>query len=263
MDNIFIIKIITSFFVAGLWIAFATLIAERVGSKIGGLITNLPSNILVSMIFIALAQDLSFVIQTIPVIPIGMTIDTIFLFVLIILLKRGLIFSTSLSLILWFVLAAIASVLDFSNLVFNIIFYIIVTILCFYILEKYIGIPAVKKSNRKYTITQIIIRAVFAGTIVAVIVLISKFFSPYIVGIFSTFPAVLLVTMIILTINQNKEFAQATGKILVLSSSNIIIYSLSVYFTFPEFGIALGTIVSFVIAFLWIWLFIPIVNRIA
>ena len=49
-DHFFVIKVLISFVVAGIWIAGATLLAERFGSKIGGLITNLPSNILISLI---------------------------------------------------------------------------------------------------------------------------------------------------------------------------------------------------------------------
>ncbi|MFC2087985.1 hypothetical protein ACFLSX_00155 [Calditrichota bacterium] len=263
MDSIFIIQIIISFVVAGAWIAFATLAAERLGSKIGGLITNLPSNILISMIFIAIVHDTSFVVATVPSIPLGMAIDTLFLFAFIIFLRWGLVISTSLSLFIWFLLAIIAANLNFSNLVANLFVYIIITIICFILLEKFYLFPGVKKSNKKYSINQILVRAIFAGGVVASIVLISKFFNPYIVGIFSAFPAVLLTSMIILTMNQNKEFAQATGKVLILSSSNIVVYSLAVYNTFPKFGMIIGTIISFIVAFVWIWLFLPIVRKIA
>jgi len=263
MNTLFIIKIISSFVIAGTWIALATFIAEKMGSKIGGLITNLPSNILISFLFIAIVQDITFVADAIPAVTIGMTIDTLFLFAFIILLRWGLLVSTFISLIIWFLLALIAANQNFSNLEINLLIYVTVTTLSFLILEKYFSFPAVNKSYKKYSIGQIIIRAVFAGGIVASIVIISKFFSPYVVGIVSTFPAVLLTSMIILTMNQNKEFAQATGKVLILSSSNIVIYSLAVYFTFPGFGMVAGTMISFIIALLWIWIFLPIVNRLA
>jgi len=38
VDLVFLVKVIISFFVAGIWISAATLLAERMGSKIGGLI---------------------------------------------------------------------------------------------------------------------------------------------------------------------------------------------------------------------------------
>ena len=263
MDKVFIIRVIISFFIAGFWIASATLFAERLGTKIGGLITNLPSNILISLLFVVIVNDISFVINAVPAIPIGMTIDTIFLFIFVIILQYGLVLSTVISLIIWFMLALLATFLNYDNLFFNVIFYIIITLITFIVVEKVIKIPSVKKSKKKYTTIQMLIRALFAGSVVSSVIILSKFFNPYIVGIFSTFPAVLLSTMIILGINQNKEFAQATGKVLLLSSSNIIIYGLAVYFTYPKLGFTYGTIVSFILAFLWIWLFQPIVRRMA
>ena len=262
MDNIFFLKIIISFLIAGIWIASTTLFTERFGSKIGGLVSNLPSTILISLVFVAIVKDTSYVVQSVPAVPIGMLIDTIFLFIFIILLPLGLIISTIISLLSWFLLALLATSFNPENLTINIIAYVIVTIVTFFILEKIIKIPSAEKIDKKYTKTQMLIRALFAGSIVSSVIYISVFFNPYIVGIFSTFPAVMLTTMIILTINQNRKFAQATGKILVLSSSNIVIYGLGVYFTYMKVGIIWGTIISFSISALWIGICHQIVRRV-
>jgi hypothetical protein len=60
--------------------------------------------------------------------------------------------------------------------------------------------------------------------------------------------------MVILTINQGIDFARATGKIIILSSTNIIIYAVGISITYPTLGVALGTIVSFGVALIWILL---------
>jgi hypothetical protein len=67
--------------------------------------------------------------------------------------------------------------------------------------------------------------------------------------------------MIILMLNQSRDFARATGKILVLSSSNIVVYGVGIYFTYPEFGIIVGTILSFILAVGWVWLLHPLVQK--
>ena len=263
MDNIFLLRIAASFFIAGIWIAAATLLTERLGSKIGGMITNLPSNILVSFLFIALVQDPQFVVDAVPGVPIGMALNTLFLFFFIILVKRGILLSSVFSLLVWLVFAVLVSLVELENLIMNTIIYILITAAAFSILEKVIKIPSAEKSAKKYSLSQILIRAAFAGAVVASVIVMSKFFNPYVTGIISTFPAVLLSTMIILSINQNAEFAQASGKILVLSSSNIIIYVIAVYFTYTSLGLVLGTVISFVCAFIWVWLFLPLVRRLA
>ncbi len=47
MDNIFILKLVLSFIVGSLWITMGTVLAEKYGTKIGGLIAGLPSTILI------------------------------------------------------------------------------------------------------------------------------------------------------------------------------------------------------------------------
>jgi hypothetical protein len=210
MDALFISRVVLSFFIAGSWIALVTLLAERLGSRLGGLFTNLPSNILISLIFIAVSKDISFVIGMMPAVPIGMLINTVFLLVMV-----------------------------------------------FFIAEKRMRIIAVPGSGKRYTPVQMVIRAVFAGAIVAGVVLVSHFVPPYLTGIISTFPAVLFSTMVILYLSQGAAFARATGKVMLLSSSNIVVYGVSVYYTFPAFGIAVGTLVSLFFSLLWVLLLSP------
>ncbi|MCU0614911.1 MAG: hypothetical protein MUD09_07470 [Desulfobacterales bacterium] len=128
-------------------------------------------------------------------------------------------------------------------------------------LEKIVGIPSAEKSGKRYSPGQIMLRALFAGALVAGVILAARVVPPYWVGILATFPAVLLPTMIILTRNQNAAFARATGKILVLSSTNIVVFGVAVYYTFPVVGIVGGALISFLCSFCWVWLFMPIVRK--
>jgi hypothetical protein len=150
-----------------------------------------------------------------------------------------------------------------DNLEFNIGAYLVLTISIFLFLEKIVNIRSIEKRERRYSIWQIGLRALFAGCVVASIIILAQILPPYAVGIFSTFPAVLLTTMIILVVNQNKDFARATGKILVLSSSNIVVYGIGIYFTYPVIGIFWGTLISFILASLWVWLMHPVIRKIS
>ena len=121
MEDAFLLKTIISFVVAGIWIGGATLLAERLGSKKGGLITNLPSTVLIALVFVALVQDARFAANATDAVPIGMLITTLFLLVFILLLKYGLIKTILLSLSAWLVLAFLAQKIHLSNIIFNII----------------------------------------------------------------------------------------------------------------------------------------------
>jgi len=249
-----------SFVIAGSWIAVLTLLAERFGSRIGGLITNLPSNILITLIFITLTQGTGFMQGMVPAIPIGVLIDSVFLVVFILLLRYNLLFSIVGSLGSWLVLAVIANRIHSGLLWINVAIYFGVTILAFLFVEYGWKIPAMGKSDKRYTLLQMAIRAAFAGGIVGGVVWISHFVPAYLTGIVSAFPAVLFSSMVILAVNQGKAFAQATGKVMILSTSNIVVYALGVYFTYPVLGILAGTIVSFLLAFLWVVMLRPVMR---
>ena len=263
MENVLILKVVISFFAAGIWIGGATLLAERLGSKKGGLISNLPSTILIALIFVALVNDTHFAAEATYAVPMGMLIDTLFLFIFIILLNTGLIKTIILSILTWFVLAFTAQQIHSSSLPLNILFYLLVAIVTFFILEYKFDIPPKEKSRKKFTLSSILMRAGLAGSVVAGTTFISTFAGTYWVGLFSTFPAVMLSTMVILTLNQSPEFARAVGKIMILSSTNIIIYALGVNLTYPALGIAMGTIVSFLLSFLWILLIHPLIQKLS
>lgn len=255
-----IIKAIISFVVAGLWIGGFTLLAERLGSKKGGLLANLPSTILIALIFVALVQDARFAASATGAVPIGMLIDTLFLLVFILMVKFGLVKAVLVSLSTWVLLAILAQKIHSTNIMVNILFYFIIAAAAYLLLEYAVNIPAQGKSKKKYTTGSFLIRVLFAGSVVAGTTIISSFAGTYWVGLFSTFPAVMLSSMVILTVNQGADFARATGKIMILSSTNIIIYALGVSLTYPSIGVVLGTIVSFAVAFLWVMLLHPLVQ---
>lgn len=263
MDKVLLLKTVTSFVVAGLWIGGFTLLAERLGSKKGGLIANLPSTILIALIFVALVQDAQFAAKATDAVPIGMLIDTLFLLAFILLVKYGLIKTVVLSLGTWFVLAFLAQKIHLSNILLNMILYVITAVAAYLLLEYKSKIPAKGKSRKKYTPGSLLIRALFAGSVVAGTTIISTFAGTYWVGLFSIFPAVMLSSMVILTINQGADFARATGKVMILSSTNIIVYAYGVSLTYPILGVLLGTIISFGMSFLWVLLLHPLIQKIS
>lgn len=257
------LKVFISFIAAGIWIGGATLIAERLGSQRGGLIANLPSTVLIALIFVALVNNAGFAAQATRAIPMGMTIDTVFLLVFIILLDKGLVKAVFISLLTWLMLAFIAGLIQYSNTALNILMYVLVAAASFLILEYRFRIPHQARHRKKFTVSNSLIRALFAGSVVAGTTVVSAFAGTYWVGLFSTFPAVMLSSMVILSLNRGREFARATGKIMILSSTNIIIYALAVSLTYPGLGIFPGTVASFGLSVGWVLLMHPLIKVIS
>lgn len=263
MQQELILKIILAFLVSGIWITFSTLFAERFGSKLGGLMANMPSNILVTLIFIALLQGKEYAAKTTLAVPIGMTLCSIFLLVFVIMLQYNLMIAVGTSVIVWIISALLLNKLSYSNIIGGTIIYIIVTALCFVILEYIIKIPSAEKKKKNYTTLQIIMRALFAGSLVATVITFSTFSTSYFTGLLTTFPSVILSTMIILSINQGNKFTQGLGKVMLLGSSNILVYTTMIYFTFPTVGIWIGTIVSLAASIVWLLIMRPFIEKIS
>lgn len=262
MDRAFWIRLLISFIIAGTWISIAALLAERLGSLFGGLIANMPSNIVVSMIFMSLVKGEDFAAEVARAVPLGMAIDTLFLFVFMATAGLGILKAVPLSLAAWAGCAWLA--FTFPPIPFwgGIALFVVLALGCFLAAEVVMGIRSVPKQPKPFNPLAFGLRAVFAGTVVAGAVAASTFAPPYLTGILATFPAVLLSTMSILTLSQGPAFSRGAGKILLISSSNIIVYAFCVQASFPAFGFLWGTLISFVAALLWIALLRPVMARV-
>lgn len=254
-------QILQSFLIAGLWIAGATLIAEKLGSKAGGAVANLPSTILVSLVYVAIVRSPEYAADAALAAPLGMAVNTLFLFIFILMLRFHLAWAMLVSLCFWFLMAWLISLSSGITVLFSIGFYFIAMITAFLLLEYVVKVPSAGRQKAIFRWWTLLVRALFAGTVVAVAVTISTFANSFWTGIFTVFPAVMLSTMTILTIAQGANFARAVGKTMVLASVNIVVYAVAVHWTYQWFGVLWGTLLSFAAAVLFIVLIRPYLVR--
>jgi hypothetical protein len=263
MDRLFLTQVLLSFSIAGSWIACSSLIAEKLGSKVGGLIANLPANLLISLLFVTFVRDVDYVTEAVLAVPAGLINTTVFLLVFVMCLRWGLAAASLVSLVTWFANALLLNHIGQISLLIGILCYVAFVILVVIALERIMTDTDVKVLKKDYSKWQIAGRAVFSGAVVASVVVVSKFSPPYFTGIFATFPAMLFTTMFILSRSQGVTFARSVGKVLVLTTSNLLIYALAVYFTYPTFGVVLGTLISYLASVVWVFSLFPLVKRLA
>jgi len=258
------LRILLSFFIAGTWIAGTTLLGERLGSRKAGLIANLPSNVLISLLFMAVTKGTDYAAAATAGVPMGMTIDTIFLAVLILTLGLGIWKALALALCSWAVTAfLVVSFLPPLNYLFASIVFVVVAFLLFVLVSRSMRGEHAERKAVKFSWLVVAVRAFFAGTVVASAVALAQFAPPYMTGVLATFPAVLTSTMVILTRSQGPIFARAAGRIMILSSSNIIVYACFAGLLFPLIGPWLGTLASFAVAFGFVFILGKVTARIA
>ncbi len=247
--------------VAGTWLTLATVVSEKLGTKIGGMVANLPSTLLVSLLFIGITQTPEFAAEAAIVVPLGMLLSTLFLFVFIALIPKGLPLALTAGLGTWIGLALLSSLFQDTSRYVWITMYILGAISTYYMAEKVLKIESMGRFKRKYKVGQILFRALFAGSVVGSAVWIASTGSAFWAGLFSSFPAMMLSAMVILSLSAGPSFARATGKIMLLASTNIVIYSFTAGYFFPIVGLWWGTLICYAISATWVWLLKPLFDR--
>ena len=231
MGNI-LVNAALSFVIAGTWISLSTWGAERLGSKVGGVLALLPSTVLVSLLFVAVTSGANFAAEAALTVPLGMAINTLFLLTFVTFARKGLSKAIIIALFVWAIIAVLFRLLNIKSVIYTTLIYGIITTTVYIVFEHAVKIKSVAKRNQSFNLSLLVSRAVFSGTVVALTVLISGFAGHFWTGILSTFPAVMLSSMIILTRSQGIDFARATAKTMILASGNIVIYAFAFNYLF-------------------------------
>lgn len=250
MDTIFILKLLLSFLIGGSWVILSTVFADKFGSKIGGLITGLPSTVIFSLLFLAWTQSPHFAVQATTVSPISFGIGTLFVLSYIILVKKNIWTALIVSFLIWFILAIALVLINFNNYSLSLISYLISFIIFFISVEYILKIKSIKGKKIIFTSKNIFLRGFLSGFIIAIAVIMGKIGGPIFGGIFSGFPAVFTSTMLITYFSQGADFSIATMKSSALSIVSGVIYSIVVRFTYIPLGILYGTILAIAISLL-------------
>jgi hypothetical protein len=102
-----------------------------------------------------------------------------------------------------------------------------------------------------YTIGELAFRGLFAGLMISLSVVGASLGGPVVAGILSVFPAIFTSTMVILYLRQGREFTGAVGTIMVVSSTNVVVYTTVVHYAYPEIGLMWGTLAALAISYAW------------
>ena len=261
LTPVFIQQLLLSVLVAGIWITLATIVSEKMGTRTGGMVANLPSTILTSLLFIGIATGPDFAAEATRTVPLGMFLSTMFLYTFIVLAGKGLLIALVIALAIWTALALLFSLFSDAHWIYWSLLYVLGAVGTWLLAEKVHKIKSLGKVKKRYSPGQLLFRALFAGSVVGLSVVVAAMGSAFWTGIFASFPAMMLSAMVILTLSAGSPFARATGKIMLLASTNIVVYSFVAGALFPIIGLWLGTLVSYIVATAWVWFLKPVFDK--
>ncbi|PKK85691.1 MAG: hypothetical protein CVT48_04355 [Thermoplasmata archaeon HGW-Thermoplasmata-1] len=245
MDTAFILNLVISFLIGGTWVSVFTILTERLGTKMGGIIACLPSTIAVSVVFIGLTQTPVFAAEAMSIIPAVMAINCVFLVSYILLLNYGNVVAPVGALSGWAIMALPLAILKPDNFLANTLFFLALTAVSFYIMQFRMDHPEQKAGRLHYRWHEVALRGVVAGSAIAFAVFISRIGGPIIGGLFSAFPAIFLSTMVIFSRRHGAGFAGAMGKTMVAGAIDILVFAFVIHITYPIYGILKGTLIAY------------------
>ena len=249
MVDLLVLHLILAFVVGGAWVSSATLIAERYGSALGGLVGGLPAISIISFLFIGLNQSPETASQATVVFPLALSFTMSFLLVYATFSKRGFPVAFVSALVAWIGLSATTALLNLRNLFFSVGVFLSVTSFYFYILKVRVKLPNVGGAQLVHSLPKAAFRAVVGGSIIALAVLLSQLGGPEIGGIASSFPAIFSLTLFFSYRTRGMELSRALTKPLLVSASlTAFPYSLLVGYLYPLLGVGIGTTVALLCA---------------
>jgi hypothetical protein len=242
MDPSFWLKLFLGFLVGSLWITLTTISSERFGSKVGGLIGGLPSTVVIALLFIGLTQSPQAAVQATTVMPLAQGLNGLFILTFMLLISRGLWLSLLGALLLWFFQSTLLYLLNIQFFWVSILGWLILLFFCYLVSEKWMKIPSQGKIVISYPPSQLAGRALFGGGVIALAIFMGKVGGPLLGGIFSSFPAMFLSTLVITYLAAGPSFSRSVGKSLLISGLvNVPLYEIMVRFLYPAVGMGLGT----------------------
>ena len=197
MVDLFTLKIILSFIVGAAYTLVATIAADKLGSKVGGLISGLPSTVLFGLLFIGWTQNAEASVEATLLIPAVIGVACLFAITYIYLIKRGLWVALAAALLVWFVAAYALVALDITDFFISLIIFVVLFLVCHFVVVNVLHVPATKANKIVYSPQIFLLRGLISGSVVALSVILAKTGGPVIGGIFTAFPAMLSGTLLI------------------------------------------------------------------
>ena len=239
---------------AGIVAILATVVIERLGGKLGGILATIPTTIVpASLGFWFLSTQLPEFENALWSVPAGMLLNAAFLHswhwmpqmitVTHRWLKLCLIVACSLS--LWLVLAII-SVLILERLI-DFMPFVGISTLSIQVVYGYFASRSYRpviKSTRKIGILALLARGIMAATAIAAATLIIALGHPILAGVASVFPAIFLTIMVSVWISQGEGFPATAVGPMMLGSTSVGAFALISIWSFPSLGPALGSFIA-------------------
>ncbi|KKQ72272.1 MAG: hypothetical protein US92_C0001G0193 [Candidatus Peregrinibacteria bacterium GW2011_GWA2_38_36] len=254
--SIFQIQVLVSFLVGGIVIAMQTLIGERLNAYWRGVVLALPITCALGVFFTGLATTTADAVRVATVVPAALFSDFFFVGVFAALSSFGLVTALFGGFLAFFVSAFFIILYPPSTFLISVLYGLPGIIIPYLVVRK---LPQVDKfkvypMNAKH----ILLRGLLGGSVIAIILILSKTLGNVWGGVASAFPIIFTSMFIIYYLLQGKSVIPSVAKSVFFPGA--LVYILHMYIavlTFEKYGIWLGTLFAYIAVFVfllaWSW----------
>ena len=247
-------QILLAAILAGLVAIAVTVAIEKFGGVIGGILGTIPTTIVPAAAFMWLAEPNSDAFDpAMGMVPVGMLLNAIFLWMWRVVppcipswsFGKRLAVITTINLSVWFAGAALSVTLfsEQASMAVGLAALIVGVLLGLWISLEHKPSPRGKNRVGPFTLA---CRGIAAATAIGLAVWLSQLGSPLLAGMASVFPAIFLTSMVALWIAQGEEVPSGAVGPMMLGAMSVSFYALLATFTLPEFGVAIGSVITWI-----------------
>lgn len=245
----FWLRVAISFALGGLTVALFTTAAERLGSRVGGLLLSFPVKVTIALVLIAINEGVHVASEAASAVPLGIGINLVFLAAAALLVRRHRPWpALALALALWLAVGLVAILLVPARVGSGLLLFGATYALALVVLPRVAGAKPRPKDPDRFGLWGILTRTLGAGTIVALAVVLARVGGPILGGLASVFPSGWITTMVILAREHGPEFTGATVRVMVAGSVAPVAFGLGVWALYPAVGVLAGTLAAIGVA---------------
>lgn len=230
----FTLRVILSFIVGGSYAATLIWASETFGSKIGGILTGIPTTVLIGLTFIALTSDNASgnasgnaaAHEAALIIPAMVGVSLVLVYAFTQFIHLGSEIALVVSIGIWAVVALCFVNLHLANISINIAVGIGLMAITKLAMRHY---PHSLTSSARVLRRTYAVRVIAAGSVVAGAVIVARVAGPIWGGVFAAFPATFVSTLYMLSKAQGPDFAKAVAKQLPLANGSTLSFAVIFY----------------------------------
>lgn len=241
----FWLRVALSFVLGGITVALFTTAAERLGSRVGGLLLSFPVKVTIALVLIGLNEGVDVASEAAGAVPLGLGINVVFLAATTILVQRMPAWpALAGALAIWLCVGLLGVLFVPARAPLDVLAWLVPTAIALAILPRGAGAMPRKREGQRFGAWGLVSRALGAGTIVALSVVLARYGGPVLGGLASVFPSGWITSMAILTRHHGPAFTAATVRVMVAGSAAPTGFGLAVWLLYPRLGVLGGTLAA-------------------